>query len=83
LFRYRARNWPETLSAAEHATWEAYRRERLTKPEAGASITLADYQAQLSRLVVEPTLTAEQRALLNLLLDWPAQLGLTASTLLA
>ena len=29
LFRYRARNWPATLSAPERERWDAYRRERL------------------------------------------------------
>ena len=29
LFRYRARNWPETLSAHESARWEASRRTRI------------------------------------------------------
>ena len=77
LFRYRARNWPETLSQAEQATWESYRRARLTDPAVGASITLDVYQTQLSRLAIDPALTAEQRVLLNALLDWPTQIGLT------
>src|SRR3546814_7881136 len=29
LFRYRARNWPETLSIDEKARWDDYRRRRL------------------------------------------------------
>ena len=29
LFRYRARNWPQTLSPAERERWDAYRRHRL------------------------------------------------------
>src|SRR5690349_18330833 len=31
LFRYRARNWPETLDAGEHARWESFRQARLTR----------------------------------------------------
>lgn len=50
FFRWRARNWPETLSAAEREDWEAWRRERLTDPAAGASLTLADYHEQLAAL---------------------------------
>jgi len=29
LFRYRARNWPQTLSTSERARWDDYRRRRL------------------------------------------------------
>ena len=32
LFRYRARNWRESLAAAERERWNAYRRERLVDP---------------------------------------------------
>jgi exodeoxyribonuclease-1 len=76
LFRYRARNWPETLSADERRRWEEFRRERLTQPGAGASIVLDDYRRQLSRLAVDSALTPERRAVLDALLDWPAELGL-------
>jgi exodeoxyribonuclease-1 len=30
LFRYRARNWPESLSAEEKIEWQQYRKQRLT-----------------------------------------------------
>ncbi|MBW8891466.1 MAG: exodeoxyribonuclease I [Burkholderiales bacterium] len=36
LFRYRARNWPELLSAEEAERWEALRAARLFKGEGGA-----------------------------------------------
>ncbi|HID45403.1 MAG TPA: exodeoxyribonuclease I [Chromatiaceae bacterium] len=76
LFRYRARNWPESLSADEKQRWEEYRRHRLTDAEGGSSITLAEYRQQLSRLVVDPDLTDEQRRLVDELLDWPMEIGL-------
>jgi hypothetical protein len=37
---------------------------------------LDDYRKALSRLVVDASLTARQRALIDALLDWPAELGL-------
>lgn len=37
LFRYRARNWPESLDAGERARWDDYRRTRL------AGNTLSEY----------------------------------------
>jgi exodeoxyribonuclease-1 len=76
LFRYRARNWPETLQRGERAQWEEYRRARLTEPGAGGSIVLDDYRRQLSRMAVDLSLTPEQRAVVDALIDWPAELGL-------
>jgi len=76
LFRYRARNWPETLEGDERLRWEEFRRERLTEAGAGASIVLDDYRKQLSRLAVDGSLTHAQRAVVDALLDWPAELGL-------
>jgi len=76
LFRYRARNWPQTLSTDERQRWEEYRRIRLTDPAGGGSITLAEYRRQLSRMVIDPELTEEQRQLVDALLDWPQEIGL-------
>ncbi len=76
LFRYRARNWPDSLGAAERQRWEEFRRGRLMKPGAGGSIVLDDYRRQLSRLAVDSQLTGTQREVLDALLDWPAELGL-------
>ena len=35
FFRYRARNWPETLNNEETATWNEYCYQRLNDPDAG------------------------------------------------
>jgi exodeoxyribonuclease-1 len=76
LFRYRARNWPLTLTAAERRRWETYRRARLTEPDAGGSIVLDDYRRQLSRLAVDTALTPSQREVVDQLIDWPGEIGL-------
>ena len=76
LFRYRARNWPETLAVGERERWEEFRRERLTQPGAGASITLDDYRRQLTHLVVDANLSQQQRAVVDALIEWPQELGL-------
>ncbi|MWV17187.1 exodeoxyribonuclease I [Pseudomonas sp. L-22-4S-12] len=47
LFRYRARNFPESLSAQEAATWQAFCRTRLSHAEAGAPNTLEQFEAAL------------------------------------
>ncbi len=76
LFRYRARNWPETLNHVERARWDGYRRKRLSDPEGGSSIDLKEYRRQLSRLAVDARLSAEQRAVVDALINWPAEIGL-------
>lgn len=76
LFRYRARNWPGTLKPAERRRWEAYRRARLTEPGGGGSIVLDDYRRELSRLAVDLSLTPARRAVVDALIDWPAEIGL-------
>ena len=76
LFRYRARNWPHLLNKAEQRRWHEYRMLRLTRPDAGASITYREYGKILSRMAVDAGLTPGQRTLVNQLLDWPAQIGL-------
>ena len=76
LFRYRARNWPESLDSGERARWEEYRRARLTEPGAGGSMVLDDYRRQLSRMAVDLSLDPAQRAVVDALIDWPAELGL-------
>ena len=73
-FRYRARNWPQTLSALERARWDAWRRARVRDPASG--LTLAEYRKQVARLAIDATLTAEQRAVVSALADWPTEIGL-------
>ena len=75
LFRYRARNWPASLDPDERQRWEEYRRYRLSEPGGGGSITLDGYRRRLSQLAVDNSLSTAQRAVVDALLDWPAELG--------
>ncbi|SEA33426.1 Exodeoxyribonuclease I subunit C [Microbulbifer marinus] len=50
LFRLRARNFPETLSAQEQQRWQQWCCRRLTDPGAGGSITLEAYFEQIAEL---------------------------------
>lgn len=54
LFRYRARNFPETLSADEQADWKEFCKLRLTNKFAGASIVLDEYRNSLHQLRMQP-----------------------------
>jgi exodeoxyribonuclease I len=70
LLRYRARNWPETLTPDERDAWDAYRLERLTDPEAGGSITLDQYQQRLAELTESQAGNPASLAVLDALADW-------------
>jgi len=70
LFRYRARNFPQTLNADEHRRWQSFRRQRLTQATSITSLTLDDYFAQIAALRAAPTTTGGQQTLLDSLDSW-------------
>jgi exodeoxyribonuclease-1 len=70
LFRYRARNYPDSLTPEEAALWEEYRFQRLTDPEAGAGLCMEEYQKMLEQMLVDDNMSSEQRALLQQLLEY-------------
>jgi exodeoxyribonuclease I len=74
LFRYRARNYPQTLSAEEQQRWRQYRRERLTDPDAGGSITLSQFNARLQELGADPALPEKKMGILEDLAEYAAML---------
>lgn len=50
LFRYRARNWPDTLSSSERERWDAYRRMRLCEDRGLSEFTFDSHRAELAAL---------------------------------
>lgn len=50
LFRYRARNYPETLSTEEMQRWNTFCVDRLTGRQTGGGIVLDDYFSRLIEL---------------------------------
>ncbi len=68
LFRYRARNFPESLSPEERAQWEEHRFQYLTDPDAGASITLEAFQERIEALSEDAG--PDQRHILEQLLEY-------------
>lgn len=64
LWRYRARNFPHTLSAEESERWRAFCYRRLTDAEAGAGVVAEEFHARLSALRQEP-LSSSKLALLD------------------
>jgi len=76
LFRYRARNYPQSLTPEEFAVWEEFRYQRLTEPQSGADFCMEEFQTEIEALTDSSEITEAQRDLLNQLLDY-------ADTLLA
>ncbi len=63
LARYRARNFPESLGAADRAAWLAYCKQKLTGEVAGAPITLDAFMQEVQALSIDAD--EDQRALLQ------------------
>lgn len=77
LFRYRARNWPQSLSKEESKRWNEFRLNRITNPDADCGITLAEYRKQLAQLIMQPEVGEKERKILSSLADWPEILGVS------
>jgi len=75
LFRYRARNWPETLTPDERERWDEYRQIRLFEADGGGSLQMDDYLESLDRLESDETLPPRKRQLIPELLAWAERLG--------
>ncbi len=66
LFRYKARNYPQTLTEQEIQDWEDYRQTRLLHKDGGASITLDEFEQELQNLATE---YAEDESKMHILED--------------
>ena len=73
LFRMRARSWPDTLSEGEREDWDAWRFERLTDPDAGASLTIDGFEQRLAELRHEHAAAPSILNLLDQLEAWAQQ----------
>ena len=70
LFRYRARNFPETLSSLEYQKWRSFCHLRRTDASAGASLVLGDLQHRAAELASIETTTEPQKDILRALLSY-------------
>ena len=70
LFRYRARNYPESLSVTELERWEAFRKERLLGKSTGGESRADQYRLSLEKLEAQPELSETQRGILIDLRLW-------------
>jgi exodeoxyribonuclease-1 len=76
LFRYRARNYPESLSPAELARWNEYRRRRLLHPEHDRQLGYEEFLAALARAREEHSGDGRAQGILDQLESWSLELNL-------
>ncbi|WP_394220642.1 exodeoxyribonuclease I [Alteromonas gracilis] len=74
LFRYRARNFPNTLTADEMTKWQYHRQARLTDPAFSGSITLDSFMMRLEALAHEHSENPEKQAILRALYQYAENL---------
>lgn len=75
LFRYRARNWPGTLDAAERARWDDYRRTRLQSDSGLSELDFAAFDREVAALRVAHAGDGPRLALLDHVQQWRDDLG--------
>jgi exodeoxyribonuclease-1 len=74
LFRYRARNYPDSLTDEEQGLWEEYRFERLTSSEGGANISMDKFHQLIEEKRAEADVSERDKAILNSLLQYGDEL---------
>ncbi len=78
LLRYKARNFPSSLTPAEQAQWRAFCHQQIQAPNNGG-LSLEDFQAELMSLEESSELDAEKYAVLEALSEWGDYLLETAA----
>ncbi len=76
FFRYRCRNYPDTLLLNELQRWDEYRIQRITAPEGSASIKLDQYRQELEELKKQYADNDKVMSILDQLQQYPAEIGL-------
>lgn len=80
LLRYKARNFPQTLSLAEADTWQNYRREKFSAPPLHGHAGLAEYRNESHRLRSEMPEDKRANRILDQVEAWLDELESTVFT---
>lgn len=70
MFRYRARNFPETLNSDEHERWAHFRRSRLTASSPLTTITLDEFFGEIAQARLDPSNVGPRAVVLDRLEEW-------------
>jgi len=65
LLRYKARNYPQTLSAEQQQRWEEYRSRKLLAEDNNGYLNIPNFYAELNRIAQLPTTTDRDREILQ------------------
>ncbi len=76
LFRYRARNFPDSLSAQERERWDRFRLQRLANPGHDGALGLDEFTAAIRAARAEHPDEPRALEILDQLEAWPLELGL-------
>ncbi len=79
LFRYRARNWPESLTANEQEQWQQYRQQRLTDETNSKILTFPKFFEAIEACRAGE-LTVEQKLVLDRLEQYGQEISGSLST---
>jgi exodeoxyribonuclease-1 len=77
LFRYRARNWPDSLLPSERPRWDAYRRGRLLAGNGCSETTFTQFHDEIAQLRIAHADDGDKQALLDRLEAWAAEIAST------
>ena len=69
LFRFRARNYPETLNEEEHKQWNHYRQDKFSNP-ATSHRTMNQFLAEIEAIQQAPDTIGSQLVILDELLEY-------------
>jgi exodeoxyribonuclease-1 len=70
VFRYQARNWPESLDATQQARWDAYRHARLDSDIGLSEYSFETYNGTIASLRHAHAHDGRVQTLLDALQDW-------------
>ena len=70
LFRYRARNWPDSLLPAERTRWDEYRHQRLHADNGLSEASFEQFNAEIAQLRSDHADDSAKLALLDRLQAW-------------
>jgi exodeoxyribonuclease-1 len=77
LFRYRARNWPESLTLQEREQWDAWRLARIHQETAADRLSLRQYWQRIAELRQEHAADPRRQQILAELEHWPQRINVT------
>lgn len=74
LFRYRARNYPNSLTEAEMIKWQNFRRDKLLDNSDSAGTNLTAYMQELESLALEYENDSNRKAIVRALVEYAQNL---------